>query len=131
MKLFPKFPNYVAMENLHAFTWLFQILICNLLSLICIYIQFSFLAVVIMICVYLSLGVKHGLDHLVIRLWMNGGHGLPMDKLLGTYYYIFSFIKPTIEIDDFLLLQHNLKKKEKRTHFLEDHFHWVLGSEIE
>lgn len=40
--LFPKFPNYVAMENLHAFTWLFQILICNLLSLICIYIQFSF-----------------------------------------------------------------------------------------
>lgn len=53
-----------------------------------------FLAVVIMICVFHSPGVKHGLDQLVTRLWMNGGLGLPMDKLLGTYFFCFPFIKP-------------------------------------
>lgn len=36
-----------------------------------------------MICVFHSLGVKHGQDLSVIRSWTNGGLGLAMDKLLG------------------------------------------------
>ena len=38
-----------------------------------------------MICVCHLLGPRHGLDHLDIRLWMNGGLGpLTTGKLLGT-----------------------------------------------
>lgn len=48
-------------------------------------------AVVIMICVFHTLGVKHGQNHLDIRFWMNGGLGLPMDKLQGTFISLFYF----------------------------------------
>jgi len=42
------------------------------------------MAVVIMICVYHLLEVRLGPDLWDIRLWMNGGHGSLMTKLLGT-----------------------------------------------
>ena len=45
------------------------------------------LAVAIMTCVFRLLGVKHGQDHLDTKLLMNGGLGIPMAKLLGTYKF--------------------------------------------
>lgn len=41
------------------------------------------MAVETMIWVFHTPGLKHGLDQLDTRLWMNGGLGLLMDKLLG------------------------------------------------
>lgn len=43
-----------------------------------------------MICVFPTLEVKHGRNRLVIRFWMNGGHGFPMDKLPGTSSFFSS-----------------------------------------
>jgi len=51
-----------------------------------------FLAVVIMICVFHIRGVRHGQDLLDTRLLMNGGHGLPMVKLLGISLFHFSVV---------------------------------------
>lgn len=53
--------------------------------------SFSLLVAGIMICVFHTPGVKHGRDQWDMILLMNGGHGLPMDKLLGT-----SFIFPLL-----------------------------------
>lgn len=46
---------------------------------------FTFLAVEIMICVFHTREAKHGQDHLDIRCWTSGGHGLWVDKLLGMH----------------------------------------------
>lgn len=54
--------------------------------------SFMFLAVVIMTCVYHILGVRPGQDRLDTRLLMNGGHGLPMVKLLGISLFHFPVV---------------------------------------
>ncbi|KAF2286442.1 hypothetical protein GH714_016951 [Hevea brasiliensis] len=51
-----------------------------------------------MICACHSLGLKHGLDHLDIRLLMNGDLGFPMTKLLGRRAYSPEY-KPRESLD--------------------------------
>jgi len=54
------------------------------------------MAVATMICVYRLLEVRLGHDLWVTRLWMNGGHGTQITKLLGMHINTLSRITLTL-----------------------------------